>query len=258
MFAENLSGQLLMHTHGYVAFSPYISGKILEDESWPGYRADFLTNIDLFKIGHSTVYGTVGNTTLISVSETDVFTLNKIRFNLAASLRYEFKNLLVKGTFYRGSIHKISTIEEGSPVWWNSVQFGLGTPGAYYLYLRDEYRKRENTLINSWDAQINIGAFIKPTGNAFGGINHHYKYELFSLLRYQIGVYKKWASFIGINHNVWMLRDSSTEYKISATINLFRKGTVNFAGFYYSYVFFDSYKQDNENKMSSLGFRIIF
>ena len=126
------------------------------------------------------------------------------------------------------------------------------------MYLRDEYKMRENTLINRWDAQINIGAFIKPTGNAFSGINHHYKYELFSLLRYQIGVYKKWASFIGINHNVWLLRDSSTEYKISATVNLFRKGAFNFAGFYYTYVFIDSYKLDNENKMGSLGFRIIF
>lgn len=256
--AKDLSGHLLMYSHGYIAFAPYINGKVTGEGFWPGYRADFTTNIDLFQIGHSIVYGTVGNTTLISVSETDIFTLNKIRYNLSANVRYEFENLLLKGSLYRGSIHKIGAFEEGTPIWWNSIQLGVGTPGAYYLYLRDEYKMRENTLINSWDAQINIGTFINPTGNAFSGINHHYKYELFSLLRYQIGVYNKWASFIGVNHNIWLLRDSSTEYKISATINLFRKGVVNFAGFYYTYVFYDSYTPDNEHKMGSLGLRIIF
>lgn len=255
---QETSGQLLMHTHGYVAFAPYISGKVKKDGFWPGYRADFLTNVDIFKLGRATMYGTVGNTTLMSINEISGFTLNKLRFNLAANIRYEFENLLIKSTYYRGSIHKISAIEEGTPIWWNSIQVGLGTPGAYYLYLRDEYKMRENTIINSWDAQINIGAFIKPTGTVFSGINHHYRYELFSLVRYHLGVYKKWASFIGMNHNIWILRDSSTEYKISATVNLFRKGAVNFAGLYYTYVFYDSYAPDNEDKMGALGFRIIF
>ncbi len=247
-----------MHTHGFVAFAPYVTGVVKENDMWPGYRADFLTNIDFFKAGRSTIYGTVGNTTLISLGSTSGFTLDKLHYDLSANIRFEFEKLLIKGTFYRGSIHKISTVEEGTPIWWNCIQVGVGTPGATYLYLRDKYRTQDNTIINNWDGQVIFGTYFKPTGTVFTGINHSYKYEINSLVRYHLGVYKKWASFVGFRQSIWILRDSSKQYKTAITVNLFRKGAVNFAGFYYTYVLYDSYIPDNENKMGSLGFRIIF
>ena len=250
--------ELLMHTHGYIAFAPYVTGVPKEKDTYPGYRAEFLSSVDIFNFGRTTVYGMIGNTTLMNLGQVSGFKLNKIRYNLAASARYEFDNWLIKGSFYRGSIHKISQSETGTPIWWNSIQLGVGSKGAYYLYLPEEYRKVQNRFLNTLDAQINAGVFIKPRGNVYTGMNHHFKYEVFSLLRYHLGAYKKWAAFAGLSQNTWFLTDSGTEHKINLTLNLFRKGAVNFAGFFYTYTLYDNFYPDNDNHMGQLGARVIF
>jgi len=51
---------------------------------------------------------------------------------------------------------------------------------------------------------------------------------------------------------VWFER----QYRI--TFNVFRKGTMNFFGIFYTYVIQDTNSQDNEDRAGSVGIKVLF
>jgi hypothetical protein len=143
-------------------------------------------------------------------------------------------------------------------VWWNSLQIGVGSKEAYYLYLRNQYRNRNNTFLNSWDAQINFGYIIPAESTITTGQNHDYRAEEFSLVRYHLGVLRNWVCFSSLQQHMWMKSDRTLEYQINITVNLFLKGTQNFAGFFYTYTIYDTFLLDNTDRLGAAGFRILF
>ena len=247
-----------MHTHGHITIAPYIHGFDDSEKLYPGYRSEFMTYVDFYKRNRLVVNSVLGTTTIISDPEHKKMRLDRIRYTLTPGFRYELDSWLIKGALHHECIHTISLPENKGSTWWNSFQIGLGTKGAYDLYLREQYKNIRNSFLNSWDAQINVGYILPSKRTLFSGQNHDYNYEIFSLLRYHIGSFRRWACFAGLRQNTWMKNDTSLEHQINISINFFRRGAVNFAGFFYTYNIYDTFTLDEANRMGALGFRIIF
>jgi len=230
---------------------------------YPAYRSEAMAYVDFFKWHKLVINGLIGNTVMISHSDSLVWEMDRILYTISPGFRLEFKQWLIKGTLSHQCIHRINQREpvledrtRGS-TWWNSFQIGIGTKGSYYLYLRNQFKPR-NTILNTWDGQINIGKYVPAKNTLTTGQNHNYRYEIFSLIRYNVGAYNNWASFIGLRQNCWINADQTVEHKISLTFNLFRKGLYNFAGLFYTYYLYDSFIHDNENHLGVLGLKIVF
>jgi len=257
--------EFVVKAHGYLTFSSYVNGTERTDKLLPRYRAEDMTYIDFIRWGNLYFSTLLGNTTLISGSRQTAFQMDRIRYTLSPVFRYEFRRWMIRGTVFHECIHVLDRPEQIYPgfrkrgtIYWNSFQIGLGSRGSYYLYLRERYSRKYNQFVNSWDAQINIGKFLPAEGTMFTGQNHLYRYEVFTLVRYHLGVYNNWASFIGINQHLWLKSDHSNEQTYSMTLNLFRKGNVNFAGVFYTYTFYDTFSPDNEDGRGALGLKILF
>ncbi|MBN1292062.1 MAG: hypothetical protein JXB48_09515 [Candidatus Latescibacteria bacterium] len=249
---------LIMHTHGHITIAPYIHGFNNSKHLYPGYRSEFMTHVDFFSIKGVIFNSLLGTTTLISKPDGEQLKMDRIRYTLTPGLRYEFGDFLLKGTLHHECIHRISSPEFKGSIWWNSFQVGVGTKGAYYLYLREEFKNSINKFLNAWDAQLNFGYIVPAKNTLVSGQNHDYQYELFSLIRYELGTFGKYAYFASFRQHLWGKSDDSPEHKIDITLNLFRKGTVNFAGLFYNYTIYDTFSLDNYDGLSSLGFKIIF
>ena len=251
--------ELLMETHGYVSFAPYVNGAQRTEGLYPGYRADFLAHVDFARWRNVIFTGLVGNRTLISRSQTSIFQLDRIHYTLSPGIRCDFTTWIARASINHESIYSLSRAEEvKGATWENSIRFGVGTKGAYYLYLQEEFKNIGDRFINSIDAQINCGVFLRGSESIWVARNHRYKFEEFSLVRYQIGSFNKWIFFTGVSQNLWIRLNNEYEHKIAVTINSFRKGSVSLFGFYYTYTLYDTYTMDNENRMGALGFRVIF
>ncbi|MFC1541404.1 hypothetical protein ACFL50_03010 [Candidatus Latescibacterota bacterium] len=251
--------ELVMQTHGAASFAPYIHGVNKNEAQYPGYRAEFLSNIDLYRHNRLVLTGIVENMTIISRSDSSVFNLDKIRYTIAPGFRYEFEKWLLKGSVHHESLYSISRAEEKKGAYWqNSIRLGLGTKGSSYLFLPEEYRSYTNTVINTWDAQINAGVFLHGSDSIWSARNHDYRYEFFSQTRYHFAAFNKWLYFITLQQHLWVEDDKSTDNKISILLNCFRKGRNGIFGVYYRYYIYDSYIENNENKLGALGVRIIF
>lgn len=267
--------EVVLDTHGTMSFAPYVHGMsrtydVVELSSgsgktqryYPAYRASFLANVDLLRWNRLVLVGSVGNTTVIAATDSTFFNLNRIHYVVAPGLRYEFPNLVVRGSFNHESIFSLSRPEylerRKGPYWQNSFRLGIGTRGSHYLFLREEYLNLNNRLLNSWDAQINGGVFLHGSESIWISRNNPYRYEEFSLFRYHLGVFSNWAYFATFRQFLWVRLDHKCEQNLNITFNAFRKGAVNFFGFFYTYTIYDNSIEDNENRLGAVGLRAVF
>lgn len=257
-FPENSEATLLMKTHGYITVAPYIHGFDRSEGLYPGYRSEFMTYVDFYENRGLVLNSLLGTTTMITDPDGHGLKMDRIRYTLTPGFRYEFDTWLVKGALHHECIHVIGRPEIDGSTWWNSFQIGVGTKGSYYLYLRDEYRNKRDTFVNSWDVQINAGYIAPAKRTLFSGQNHDYRAEIFSRIRYHIGSYGNWVYFSGLAQNTWFKKDGSAEHQITITLNAFRRGLANFAGFFYTYSLYDTFTLDNSDGLGSVGFRIVF
>jgi len=252
------SAEWLFNTAGYLNYGNYVTGVPYEKQSYPAYKSDFFARVDIVKIGTTTISSDIGSTSIMNTQKIFGFTIDYIRGDFSLNARQEFHGWLINVAFSHGSLHKVSAPEAGKPILFNSCQLGIGTKNAYNLAPTEEYQQAANKFLNTVDAQVNIGIFNKPKSTVFSGLNHQFKSELFSLVRYNIGTYRKWAAAVGFNQNTWFLSDSSSDHKISVSLNLYCRGTANFLGFYYSYTIYDTGILDNTHKMGLVGIQAIF
>jgi len=252
------SAEWLFNTAGYLNYGNYVTGVPYERQSYPAYHCDFFARVDVLRIGATTIYSNIGSTSMMSTQKTWGLTIDYLRGDFALNARQEFHGWLINGAFSHGSLHKVSAPEAGKPILFNSYQLGVGTKNAYNLTPTEEYQPAANQFLNTVDAQINVGIFNKPKSTVFSGLNHHFRSELFSLVQYNIGTYRKWAAACSFNQHSWFLTDSSTEHKISVSLNLYCRGTTNFLELYYSYTLYDTSILDNTHKMGLVGIQAFF
>ena len=252
-------GQLLIRTQGSVSVAPYIHGIDKSAVLYPGYRAVFNATIDFYQIGNLFLTGLVGNETVINRADTILVKLDRLHYSVSPGFRLEFHEWLVKGAFHHESINRIDQEESlGGASWQNIVRLGIGSKGSSYLFLPEEYQHRNNEWMNTFDAEIGGGIFLHGSESIWSAKNHNYRYEVFSLLRHHIGIFKNWAFFSTLRQRLWISADDSVEQQYKITFNIFRKGAVNFFGIFYTYTFHDTSTMDNEDRTGALGIKLVF
>lgn len=248
-----------MDTKGFVSFAPYIHGVKQINGTTPGYRAEFLAEVDFYQFRNMTLLGQISNMTMISrTAETPVL-LDKIRYNLSPGIRLDRGKFLITCQFNHESIYALSRAEELKGAFWkNSIRLIFQTKGASFLFIRDEYKGVNNEFLNSWDAVLGVGHFLHGSTSIWVAKNHNYRQELFSSVRYHLGVFNHFANFYGAQYQLWNGVNGTVEQKIVMAVNLYQSRVDSFWGLFYRYVIHDSGTQDNEHHLGKLGLRILF
>jgi hypothetical protein len=250
--------KMLFHANGQVTLGAQIYGKPRFEDLGPGYRSDIAVNTELF--GYKDLifdFLTAASTSIARLPETPV-KLDKIRYTLTPELRYEFRKSLVTGSLFHECIHTLSRAEDtAGSTWWNVVQVGMGTKGAYSFYFIRRYDNRDFALRNSFDASINAGYYLHGHA-ALIGHNHEYAYDLSGLIRYHFGLFRNQTFFIDLTHHTWLDKNSKYTFKLTGEIDYVILAFDNIATLFYSHCFIDENPYDNENSLGTIGFKIIF
>ncbi len=236
MYPGFCRAELLMRTYGNLTIAPYVHGFDRAKQRYPGYRSEFMNYVDFFQFRGLVFNSLLGTTTIISDTDATGMRLDRIRYTLTPGVRLERSSWLVRAALHHECIHTIGRREADGSIWWNSLQIGIGTKEAYYQYLLNEYRGKQDHFLHTWDARIDIGYIIPAERTLLTGQNHDYRFEQFSLLRYHIGVFGKWVYFATLRQNLWVKTGLVTEQQVLLTVNMFRRGTRNFAGIFYTYL----------------------
>jgi hypothetical protein len=257
--ASVCNAELLMDTRGQISFAPYIQGVKKTEGFYPGYRTDFIADVDFLRFGSLTLNGLIGNMTMISRTSESIFNLDKIQYVLSPGVRFEHREIMITGQFNHESIYAISRADDQQGAFWqNSGRLIVQSKGASYLFLRDEYKNINNEILNSWDGILGVGLFLHGSNSIWVAKNQDYRQELFSNIRYHFGVYKNYVNFNGLQYHLWRNADKTVEQKLTLTLNLFRNNTDGFFGIYYRFVIYDNSEQDNEKGLGMLGLQIVF
>ena len=251
--------EVVVETQGYASFAPYVHGVKETTGLSPAYRAEFMSQVDLYRKGPLVISGLVGNMTIISRSDSSIFNLDKIRYTLSPGFRYEFDTWFIKGVFNHESLYSISRGEQlGGAYWQNSIRLGIGTKTSSFLYLPDKYINETDPKGGALDAQCSFGTFLHGSESIWVAKNHSYRYEMLALVRYHVGIFRKWIASMSLRQHIWLKDDHGSEKKASITLDFFRKGAGKLFGMYYVFNIYDSYTENNEDKLGALGLRIIY
>lgn len=250
--------KMLFRTDGQVTLGAQIYGKPRFEDLGPGYRSDIDVDIEL--LGYKDLifdFLTAASTSIARLPETPV-KLDKIRYSLMPELRYEMRKSLITGSLFHECIHTISRAEDTSgSTWWNVVQVGAGTKGAYPFYFIQKYNNRDFALRNSFDALINAGYYLHGRAPLIGH-NQDYAYDLSGLIRYHFGLFRNQTIYIDLNHHTWCDKYDKFTVKISGEIDYVILAFDNIATLFYSHCFIDENPYDNENSIGTLGFKVMF
>ncbi len=250
--------KMLFHANGQVTLGVHLYGDPKYSDLGPGYRSDIAVNTELVKYKDLTFdFLTVASTSIARLPETPI-KMDKIRYNLTPSLRYSLRKSVITGSLYHQCIHTLSREEKSDgSTWWNVLQFGFGTKGAYSYYFIQKYNNRDFSLRNSLDAMINAGYYLHGEAALIGN-NHNYKYDISGLFRYHFGLFKNQTFFIDINHHLWYSKNKEITAKLSGEINYVILAFDNIATLYYNHCFIDENPYDNEYSLGAVGFKVMF
>ncbi|MBN2201115.1 hypothetical protein JW777_04110 [bacterium] len=251
--------ETMLRSNGQVSFAPYLAGVTDNVERKPGYRSELFVYTDVIRSGRWTFSWLISNTTLIVRPPGAGFTLDKIRYTLSPSFRCEFKKWIATGLLLHECIHSISRPEaNGLSTWWNALQLGAGTKGAYHWFLIDKYNTRDITLGNSLDAALTAGAYLRGNASRWIAQNHTYRADLSGLLRYHFPPAGHHAFFADIQYHAWLSDGGSATGKCALSLNAVFFGRDNIAALYWTQILRDRNPHDNEDGLGSLGIKIIF
>ncbi len=255
--SETIPIKLLLSAHGQIGIGTNIHGTPKYGDLAPGYRADIIAYADILSVNEVLFDFLAGSTTSIARLPETPIKMDRIRYYLTPALRYAFKKTMITGLLFHECIHTISREEISGSTWWNIIQLGMGTKGAYPFYFIEKYNNRDFSLRNSFDAQINLGHFLRGKSEWIGH-NHTYASEAFGLIRYHFGLFRNQTIYIDVLPHLWVdLKDNLTT-KISGEINWVILANDNIATVYFNQCFKDDNPYDNEDMLSTVGFKIIF
>jgi hypothetical protein len=249
--------RILFNTSGQVTIGAHVFGRSRFEELAPGYRADFLVYTDLASYKQVTFDFLAGATTSIARLPEQPIKMDRIKYILVPSLRYPLKKTVLNLQLLHECIHTISREETNGSTWWNSVQIGAGTKGAYHHYLIEKYNRREFSLRNSFDAKYDVGVYFHGDAELIGH-NHDYLIDGAGLLRYHLGLFRNQTIYSDLTNHVWLERDGDITFKTGFELNWVILARHNIAAIFYNYCIQDDNPFDNESNLMQLGFRIIF
>jgi len=255
--------QLTMQTHGYLSFQNYIQAQTKNDELYHGYRPELMVNINFLRWNQFYLDGLLGNMLIMTHPDSALWAVDRIHYVLNPGFRIDFKSWLIRGALSHDCLHRINQYDKPLPglgrgsIWWNSYQIGVGSRGAYHLNPQNPFKK-SNSILDTWDGQINYGFYIPAENTLSTGQGHTYRHEVFSQLRYNLGAHQNWAACFSLRQHLWVTAAESVEHTINLTINLFNRGILGIIGIYYSYTLYDTFRLDNQDALGAIGIKIVY
>jgi hypothetical protein len=248
---------ILFDASGQTTIGVHVLGKNRFQELAPGYRADFLIYTDIISYKKFVFDFLAGATTSIARLPDQPIKMDKIKYVLVPSIRYPFRKTLVNVQLLHECIHTISREETSGSAWWNSIQAGGGTKGAYHYHFIEKYNSRELSLRNSFDFKYTLGVYLHGKAELIGN-NHDYIVDGTGLLRYHLGLFRNQTIFLDLSNHLWIERDRDLTSKTSVEINWVILARCNIATIFCGYCIQDDNPFDNEANLLSIGFRAIF
>lgn len=248
---------ILFDASGQATIGVHVFGRNRFAELAPGYRADFLIYTDLVSYRNVIFDLLAGATTSIARLPDKPIKMDKIKYVLVPCFRYPFKKGLLDLRLLHECIHTISREEISGSTWWNSIQIGAGTKGAYHHHFIEKYNRREFSIRNSLDLRYRVGLYLHGDAELIGS-NHDYLVDGSGLVRYHFGLFRNQTVFIDLANHLWIERDGIVTSKTTCEVNWVILAVHNIATLFYSYCFQDDNPFDNEATLMSLGFRSIF
>jgi len=256
--AVEAKADFTLDSHGWVTLESYIHGRKDEQDLNRSHRSEFTGIVDIYNYKAFTFTFLLGNATDIARQPDSTYYMDRIIYTYTYGGRLDLGPWVIRGDYHHDCIHLIDRPELNGSTWWNSYLIRMGTRGAFYLYLPEGYNSREEGLLGPFDARVGFAAYRKPGNTIADGQNHNYQYEFSNLIRYQFAGNQKWIGFVDLHQRLWMTWDSTYEYKGEFTLNVMLKGKMHYMGLYYEYHFYDTYIKDREQRLGSLGLRILF
>ena len=255
--------ELTMRTHGYLSFQNYIQAQTKKDELYRGYRPELMVNINFLRWNQFYLDGLLGNMLMMTHPDSALWAVDRIHYVLNPGFRIEFKSWLIRGALSHDCFHRINQYDIPLPglgrgsIWWNAYQIGIGSKGAYHLYPKNLFKK-STSLLDTWDGQINYGYYIPAENTISTGQGQTYRHEVFSQLRYNLGIHQNWAACISLHQHLWTTAAKSVEHTINLDIHLFNQGNLGLIGIFYSYTFYDTFRLDNQDALGAIGIKIVY
>lgn len=243
---------------GLFSIGAHLYGKPKYGDLGPGYRSDMMINMELISYKDLTFDFLTAASTSIARLPDDPIQMDKIRYNLTPTFRYSLTKSIITASLYHLCIHTISRPEnENGSTWWNAVQAGWGTKGAYSFYFIQKYNNRDFSLRNSFDITINAGYYLHGKAPLIGN-NHDYVCDLSGLIRYHFGIFRNKTIFIDTYYRIWYDKSKKTTVKLTGEINYVILAFDNIASVYFNHCIIDQNPYDNEYSLGALGLKIIF
>ena len=252
------SSNLIFKANGQVTLGYYIYGDKPENSLEPAFRSNFKIFFDILRFNKFVLNVLIANTTTIGKNETSFIDLDKIRYTLSPGFRYEYQKWILTGMLFHECIHTISRDEDNGSTWWNAIQIGAGTRGAYHFYMVDKYNTHDFSLSNSFDIKQNLGIYSYGKESSLVAQNHNYRYDEFGTIRYHFGSIGNKSIFLDFDHRIWIDAQNEITSKFSLKANLVIKADHNFVSIFLRHCFFDENPHDNEKGLGSIGLKIIF
>lgn len=244
--------------NGLFSIGAHLYGKPKYGDMSPGYRSDMMINIALLSYKELAFDFLTAASTSIARLPDDPIKMDKIRYTLTPTFRYSLTKSIITASLYHQCIHTISRDEnENGSTWWNAIQAGWGTKGAYCYYFIQKYNNRDFSLRNSFDITINAGYYLHGKAALIGN-NHKYAYDLSGLVRYHFGIFRNRTIFIDTYYHIWYDKAKKTTVKLTGEINYVILAFDNIASVYFNHCIIDENPFDNEYSLGALGVKIIF
>jgi len=258
LLPANLNAQWLMETHGWITLEDYVHGPELDPDFRRSQRSEFTGIIDLYRWRMVTATMLIGTTTDMSQWDTGGYFLDHVTYSYTYGARIDLQRWVIRADYHHDCIHLLNRPELDGSIWWNAFQVKAGSRGSFYLYVSDDYGLVDNGFIGDVDSRIGFSAYRKAGRSLQTGQNHNYQYEFSNLTRFNLAKLDRFIAFADQTNRLWITWDGEQEYKGELTLNLMYKGEKQYLGIYYEYHLPDSYEKDREDRLGSVGMRILF
>jgi len=255
---SEIQAQVTMNAHGWVTLESYVHGQRGTTDLNRSHRSEFTGIVDLFTWRWFTMTFLLGNTTDISRNTSDRFYMDRVIYTYTYGGRLDLNRWVIRADYHHDCIHLLNRPEISGSTWWNAFQLRAGSRGSFYLYVPADYDRQKEGLIGNLDARVSFSAYREAGSTLRTGQNHNYRFEYSNLTRLHIGKFNNWILFADQTNRLWITWDGEREYKGEITLNALYRAREHYAGFYYEYHFPDNYEKDPEDRLGSIGFRILF
>lgn len=251
------AGGVEFESRGGTSFIYYLTQGNRYSELPPGYRFEFSLDNQVYEFEQGHAFLNVANATAISRQDTTAVKLDKIRYRIEPGYRHILSGYEASALLSHECIHQIDRERAGGSIFWNTIQLGFGTQGAYDRNLISRVVHRDFQLRNSWDYALSLDAFLFGDALYWIDQNHDYRGHAQSLLRYNWSLWANSAFHVDLRHEGWIDSDGGWQQKGKIQWNWILLSRKSVGMLYLEWNYLDQTRFDNESSLVGLGVRIL-